>query len=179
MHAQTKLQLPKNSSILIDTNVLIDSAESVKFISLYEQMREASIGLVLSEVVKLEFVRGTNNHQKALDFLESIFKTSDGGMTLPLDSEVYKRAYEIEKIYRYQGGNKKSGFADLLFAAQVARYSIPKRLTNQSVLATENHKDFLPTLFDLLQIINIRVESGSIKTVGFYIFNTDRFGELL
>src|SRR3989344_426354 len=170
------LKIPTHSAILPDTNVLVDAIEhGHSFAELISAFQAVNATPSFSEIVRLEFLRGSEKHDKALQFIEIFF--GNDPFTLRLDDRVYELAYDIDKIYRRRG-NKKVGIGDLLIAAQIARFSLPKREKNHLLLATQNHKDFSPVLFDLLDVVNIRIQNGVIKTVGLYQFSAERFEQL-
>jgi len=171
------LKIPAYSTILLDTNVLIDSVEyPEEFQWLYNALNDVeSISHTLSPIIRLEFFRGFANKVKANELLERALGKDN--FILPIDQKDYDLAYEIARVY-LSNGNKKISIGDLLIASEVAKYSIPKRTSTPLVLATQNHKDFSPVLFDLVDVMNIPLRNGQIKTIGFYVFNADRFDKV-
>lgn len=168
------LKIPPYSTLLLDTNVLIDSVEyPEEFQQFYDALNAVeSVSHTLSPIIRLEFFRGFGNKAKANELLERALGKDN--FTLPIDQKDYDLAYDIARIY-LSTANKKISTGDLLIASEVAKYSIPKRKTAQMVLATQNHKDFSPVLFDLIDVMNIPLRNGQIKTIGFYTFDADRF----
>ena len=176
MNAPKNLQIPKNSPVLLDTNVLVDSVENgPTFQDFFAALNAIEAKSVLSAVVELEFRRGFSSSDKPTLFLDKWF--GKDRLVLPLDNSLYQYVYEIDRINHRQG-NQKVKLGDLLISAQMAKYSIPKREKYCLLLATQNHKDFSPAIFDLRDVINLRTPSGVIKTIGMYQFSPTRFDAL-
>ncbi len=170
------LAIPKNSSVLLDTNVLVDALQhGNEFQEVLKQLEALEANFLLSVVVRLEFLRGFTKLDQAQDFLTRWF----GGdvLELGLDINVYEYVHDINLINLKQG-NKSLKLGDLLISAQMARFSAKRPEGQGPILATQNHKDFPPALFDLKDVFNLQLPSGVIKTIGFYHFNPRRFTEL-
>lgn len=169
----------KNKAVLLDTNVLIDSSKyPSEFKSFYSLLQENSVKSILNPIAKLEFTRSarTKDEIKAQElFLDKLL----GKPRFELDThnETFKQILEYSKnislIYVRLNDNKAMSLGDLLIGSIMAKYF------SNSILATQNHSDFLPPLFKLIDLELIRLGSGKIKVIGFYEFDDKEYTRLL
>lgn len=164
--------------LLLDTNVLIYLTKYPRFMAaLLKRWEDAGIVLILDDLVKFEFLRKANSPEEEAqlkNFLQKIFKTEAGGIDktqFPIVDEVIRLATEIANLYSWRLKNTRIQLPDCFLAGQMRKYNAAK---DQLYLATANHKDFPPLLFDRIGIET--VDTGEeILNIGFYKFNREKF----
>ena len=170
------IEFLENKYLLLDTNILIDSVKYTDdFTEFFQVISSKKVVSVLDSIVKFEFFRGARNRKEYSGyraFLDELLKKPEM-MPLP-NEEDYLNAQRIAAI-SLRSNNKDIKFPDCLIGAMLIRYSHPMP---RLFLATQNHRDFTPTLFTLEKSVVIRLDSGNIKTVGIYSFNLKRFNEM-
>lgn len=164
----------RNKNILLDTNVLIDSAKFPnEFAEFYKKLHDREVGAVLEHVIRLEFIKGArtkkdkDNYEK---FIDLVF-TNDR-IELKPDAKVFSIAENISLIVG-RIDNAVIELGDSLIAAQIANMK-----SERLYLATQNHHDFPPCLFDRIHLEIINLPNGKIKTVGIYKFNKESYKTL-
>ena len=176
MKDSASLSLPERSFVLLDTNVLIDSSKYPKeFSALYSELERLSIVPVIESTVRFEFLRGLQ-HIEAGELLLKALCGPDAIVLVP-DSDIFDRALSIARIYM-RADNKSTSVPDTLIAAQMGKYARDTHDMSEMFLATQNHRDFPPVLFERVDDVLVTLTDGSIKTIGFYRFHKDRFDAL-
>ena len=167
----------RNKHVLLDTNILIDSSKFPdEFGSFFDLLNEKSVISVIDQTIKFEFLRGAQNnaeYKKLEDFLDLLF--GQNRLELEPNRATFDVARKIASL-SYRTGNKSIKLGDSLIAAQVEKYS--RNGSGNLFLATQNHKDFPPFLFNCVYVHLITLKDGSIKPVGIYEFNTYNFKKL-
>lgn len=152
------LSILKDSHLLLDTNVFIDTflnpTEFGKFIN---QLRENRITLVTIDVVRFEFLKGAPNLQKHKEKEELIERIIDA--YLPIQKDILDNADKLLQLYKEDG--KAISITDLLLGATLMHYK-----TNLSLI-TKNTTDFPTNIFTLVTYINLLHRKG-IHTYGVY-----------
>ena len=163
--------------VLLDTNVLIDSTKyPEEFDSFFGLLKKFHVESVIDYVVKFEFLKGARNkdeYKKHIKFLDLLCGTDRH--ELFLNKEIFEVAENISRI-AYKSSNKNLSLNDSLIAAQIQKYS--KTNSNRLFLATQNHKDFLPTLFEQIYIHTFTLKDGVIKNICIYTFRENIYKEL-
>ncbi|MDE1944298.1 MAG: PIN domain-containing protein [Patescibacteria group bacterium] len=175
-----RLSIPEHSFVLLDTNVLIDSSKfPEEFSVLYAELRRLEIVPVIESTIRLEFLRGLKRGPEELrageEFLTALCGTDH--LVLAPDKDIFDRALTIARIY-LNADNKSSSVADTLIAAQLSKYARTASTVAELFLATQNHRDFPPVLFDRVDTMLVTLADGSIRTIGFYRFKKARFDQL-
>jgi len=167
----------KNRFVLLDTNILIDSAKyPVEFKSFYDLLSNNNVKSVFDYTVNFEFLSHATSLKESKDyhlFLDHTFGAKKNQLQLPTSSQLFKVAQNISLIANRMDNNKIS-LADCLIGAQMAQYS-----DGSLFLATQNHSDFPACIYDLLFKQIIRLKNGKIKLIGFYKLNKDRYTSLV
>lgn len=169
------LSIPKRSFVLLDANVLIDSSKAPsEFAALYAEFARLEIVPILESTIRFEFLRGVPDAEAGEQLLVEF--CGEDMVTLVPDKDIFRRALSIARIYM-RADNKKTNVPDTLIAAQMGRYARDTKDVAEMFLATQNHKDFPPVLFQRVDDLLVTLADGSIKTIGFYRFRKDRFEE--
>jgi predicted nucleic acid-binding protein len=167
------LQIPEGGFVLLDTNVLIDTSKyPVEFSSLHIELKRLNISAIIESTIQFEFLRGLKNPSDGEILLDEL--CGKGRTVLAPDKDIFERASHISRIY-YKTDNKMTKIADVLIAAQICRYARSQSQQNELLLATQNHRDFPPVLFERVEDTFITLADGSIKVVGFYRFRKDNY----
>lgn len=157
--------------ILLDTNVLIDSAKFPEDFSIfYNFLQENNIISILDPTIRLEFIRGAQT-RKDKELFEVFLNETVGSDRIELkpSEKIFGIAENIALITA-QVNNAKMDLGDCLIAAQMAS------IKTDLLIATQNHQDFPAALFDRLHVEIIPVsETGKIKTVGIYKMNKGNY----
>lgn len=165
--------IPLRSFVLLDTNILIDSAKFPEsFTPFYRTLEEREVQTVLESTIQFEFLRGFQVRKNAEEFLEAFL--GKDRFTLVPDKDLFEMALRIAHVY-YLADNKHIKIADALIAAQISKYARSASDANELLLATQNHKDFPPVLFQRLAVHLVTLPDGSIKTLGVYRFDLEVF----
>ncbi len=173
---EVRLSIPQHSFVLLDTNVLVDTSKyPLEFSVLYTELERLLIGAMIESTVRFEFLRGMRNTKDGEKLLEEL--CGKGYTVLVPDSNIFTLALAVARIYM-KSDNKSTSVPDTLIAAQMCKYARTKQEKSQLFLATQNHRDFPPTLFERVDDTLITLTDGSIKIVGFYRFRKDRFEKL-
>jgi hypothetical protein len=77
-----------------------------------------------------------------------------------------------------RSNSKAISLADLLISAQAKKYARQTMHYQELLIATSNHDDFPPILFDLVHTEIVKLKDGKLKIVGFYRFSQERFYNL-
>jgi predicted nucleic acid-binding protein len=170
------LEIPERSFVLLDTNVLIDTAKFPEdFDVLYKELSSLHIESVIEETIKLEFLRGLKDPATGQKLIDAL--CGEKAMTLIPNKEIFERALAISKIY-LRSTNKVASVPDTLIAAQLCKYAREKKGQYEMFLATQNHRDFPPVLFERVDQVLITLADGSIRVIGFYRFKRDVYDKL-
>lgn len=170
------LSITQRGFVLLDTNILIDTTKfPEEFSVLHNELKRLHINSVVESTIKFEFLRGLRNVQVGQLLLDAL--CGAGHMVLHPDKSTFETALHISQIY-YKNENKQVKISDVIIAAQIAKYARGERNETELLLATQNHKDFPPVLFDRVENLLITLADGSIKVIGFYRFRLDRFNQL-
>jgi predicted nucleic acid-binding protein len=171
-----ELKIPERGFVLLDTNVLIDTSKYPdNFLVLHNELKRLHISSVVESTIRFEFLRGLRNVIDGEKLLSGL--CGENHLVLNPDKDTFDRALKISQIY-VRNDNKQVKIADVIIAAQIAKYAKGAGNANELLLATQNHKDFPPILFDRVDEMLITIPDGSIKIVGFYRFKVDRFNDL-
>ncbi|MHB8914037.1 MAG: PIN domain-containing protein [Minisyncoccota bacterium] len=174
---EASLSIPERSFVLLDTNILVDSSKHPKeFGVLYAELKKLDITLVTESTIRFEFLRGLYRDLEAGKQLLTELCGPDHAVLFP-DAGIFDRALTISRIYM-NADNKSASVPDTLIAAQMCKYARDTQSAAEMFLATQNHRDFPPVLFECTDDILITLADGSIKVVGFYRFRKDRFKAL-
>ncbi len=167
----------KNKFVLLDTNILIDSAKNpVEFESFYSLLSNHDVKSVFDYTITFEFLSYAVSSKQIMDynlFLDHTFGAKKNQLQLPTSPKLFKVAQNISLIAN-RTDNNKIGLADCLIGAQLAQYS-----DGSLFLATQNHSDFPPCIYDLMCKQIIRLKSGKIKVIGIYKLNKEQYLELV
>ncbi len=168
--------IPTGAHILLDTNVLVDmSKHSGEFTVLHDFLRKNKLVRLIDQTIQFEFLRNFRSKANAHKFLIGLFgPLSD--VTLPVSDEIYENALEIARICHLVD-NKDISFADALIGGQIMKYTRSKLDKNSVILASQNHRDFPPILFERVDELLVTLKDGSIRVVGFYIFNINGYNK--
>ncbi|MBI1863799.1 hypothetical protein HYS03_01170 [Candidatus Woesebacteria bacterium] len=107
---------------------------------------------------------------------QPIFGHIDPDTHMQIFQHLLDNALLLSKIFAHQAGsgNKNtSSFVDLLLAGLLMF------LKDKAVLITSNKKDFSSCVFDIVGIINIEQNDGSIRTICILEFNQGKFNNCL
>lgn len=152
----------KSKYLLLDTNIFIDAfLHPNDFSDFFNTLKENDITLVTIDLVKIEFLRGSQDdatYKFKEEYLHKITK-----IILPTDEIVIKNAYELLKKYREFG--KTVAMADFYLGANLMRYK------GNLYLLTRNTKEFPSSIFNLKHIVNYPLSKG-IFTYGIYEIRT-------
>ena len=158
---------------MLDTNVLVDTSRyPSEFSVLYDELERLGIGSIIESIIRFEFLRGLRNIKDGEKLLEEL--CGAGPTVLVPDSDIFISALAIARIY-VKSNNKDAKVPDTLIAAQMCKYARAKQGKYQLFLATQNHRDFPPILFERVDDVLITLGDGSIKIIGFYRFRKDIF----
>ncbi len=170
------LSIAQRGFVLLDTNILIDTTKyPEEFSVLHTELKRLYINSVIESTIKFEFLRGLRSPKEGELLLEAL--CGAGHIVLNPDKHTFETALEISQIY-YRNENKQVKISDVIIAAQIAKYARSESVETELLLATQNHKDFPPVLFDRVEDLLITLADGSIKVIGFYRFRLDRFNQL-
>lgn len=172
----SQLRIPERGYVLLDTNVLIDTSKyPEEFSTLYKEFEKLHISTVLESTIRFEFLRGISKPSEGDKFLEELFGTDC--LLLKPDQNIFDSALQIGGVFK-RNDNKQVKIADLLIAAQICKYAKDSTAHTELILATQNHKDFPPVLFERIDDYLVTLSDGSIKTIGFYRFKKARLIKL-
>jgi predicted nucleic acid-binding protein len=154
--------------ILFDTNVIINYGQYRKFYQPFiDTLFDQHIVPVVSSIIKIELYAFAKNNKERDDVEGLIMRLSKGdpkGWELPTRKELVDKAIELGQLYQVSGKKGKSiQLGDLLIGAEMMLYKEGGYL----ILATENHDDFPPSLFERIGIVTLDCRD-SIHNVGFY-----------
>lgn len=168
------LRFLARANIILDANVLIDG---IKFFdessNFFEAVQVNNCCPLIDSVVEFEFFRGARNAKEEslfLAFIAKVFGVEPFRLPIP-DRDTFKLAQTIAKI-AFRSENKPLDFADCLIAANCVRYARPG--AEKVYLATQNHADFPPAIFDRKHVVLVPLPDGRIKTIGIYAVNEER-----
>ncbi len=168
-----ELSIPEHSFVLLDTNVLIDTTKyPADFQYLHAELKRLSIQSIIEHTIKFEFLRGLKDVKAGEQLLNELCGL--GHVTLVPSQDIFERALVISDIYM-KSDNKYASLADTLIAAQMCRYARDKKGEYEMYLATQNHRDFPPVLFERVDDMLLTLHDGNIKVIGFYRFRKDVF----
>lgn len=167
--------LAKGSSVLLDTNILIDTSKhETVFGELFIELNRLHVVPIIERTIRFEFLRGFGDQQKGIDFLDEF--VPDATILTP-DKTIFQIALDISHIY-LRSDNKHTSVPDALIAAQLCKYTHGAKAKYPVYLATQNHKDFPPVLFERVEECLLTLPDGKIKVVGFYRFKKEIFDDL-
>ncbi len=170
------LQIPEGGFVLLDTNVLIDTSKyPEEFSRLHTELKRLNISAIVESTIQFEFLRGLRNPVDGEVLLDEL--CGKGRTVLAPNKDIFEHASHISRIY-YKNDNKITKIADVLIAAQICRYSRNQSQQNELLLATQNHRDFPPVLFERVEDMLITLADGSIKVIGFYRFRKEQYDQL-
>lgn len=170
------LDIPERGFVLLDTNILIDTSKyPAEFSDFHRELQRLNISSVVESTIRFEFLRGLKNAAAGEELLNEL--CGSGHMVLNPDKDIFARALQISGIY-LRNDNKQTKLADVLIAAQICRYAREASSESELLLATQNHKDFPPVLFERVEDTLLTLSDGSIRTIGFYRFKKDRYSAL-
>jgi predicted nucleic acid-binding protein len=168
--------IPTRSHVLLDTNILIDALKHPKdFAVFFAYLQKKEAAAVLEEVIQLEFLRGIRDKKVGQELLSGLF--GDDYITLSPSKDIFTRALHIADMY-LRSDNKQVSLPDTLIAGQMCRYAREQASEYELLLATQNHRDFPPILFNRVAVFCVTLRDGSIKTIGFYRFEIKRYQQL-
>lgn len=170
------LSISKHGFVLLDTNVLIDTSKYLtEFSVLHNELQRLEISAIVESTIQFEFLRGLKNVAAGEQLLDQLC----GGerTVLSPDKAIFDRALSISRIYQ-RSDNKHVKVADVLIAAQICKFARDSSSEYELLLATQNHKDFPPVLFERVEDLTITLADGSIKVIGFYRFRKNQFEKL-
>ncbi len=171
-----KLSIPERGFVLLDTNVLIDTVKyPAEFSTLHNELARLKVISVTESTIRFEFLRGLRNVADGEALLSELCGAHH--LVLNPDKDTFDKALKISQIY-VRNDNKQVKIADIMIAAQIAKYAKVAGDVTELLLATQNHKDFPPVLFDRVDEVLITLQDGSVKIIGFYRFKLDRFKQL-
>jgi len=174
------LNIPERSHVLLDTSVLIDASKNItEYEVLFNRLTQSRATFTIDKIIELEFLRGFSTQEIGKRVLSDM-SGDDEPVVLSLDDVVFEKALEIVQIYK-KADNKDGKIPDVLIAAQIAKYAkdVNGKQHGVLVLATQNHRDFPPVLFDRIDDMLITLKDGSIKVIGFYVFSLDKYDKTL
>lgn len=151
---------PRDSTLLIDTNFLIDYfSDESKYSELLLIIKREGCTLLTIDFVRCEFIRTKNAYyiKKKVDFFK---KTIEG--ILPVDKEISDLLQPT--IEQYGESSLGVSVVDFYLACFLKRYK-------SLYLLTRNHKDFPTSIFSRSHIFHIELEKD-IRTYALYSFNT-------
>lgn len=143
----------------------------------FDAVKNSNCTPVMEPVVEFEFYRGArNNKEKRLhqEFIAAVFGDEVFRLARPQE-ETFEIAQKIASI-AYISSNKTLDLANCIISAQIAKHSTNK--TARLYLATQNHTDFPPAIFDRIHTKLIELPDGKIKTIGIYCIDNDRLEKL-
>lgn len=166
--------------LLLDTNILIDSAKYANsFEPFYTKLEKLDIALIIDSSIELEFLRSANtlkNLQEKINYLELLLgrKGSKKEIPIPIKDETLKDARRLSNLYHHLKikKNKSISAVDCLLAAHLKKYK------NNLYLATANNSDFTTKIFSRIHIFNIEIED-EIKNIGIYKFSEEKYSKVL
>ena len=171
-----KLSITERGFVLLDTNILIDTAKyPEEFSVLHNELKHLHIHSVIESTIRFEFLRGLRNPKEGEDLISAL--CGNDNLVLHPDKDTFERALSISQIY-YRNDNKQVKISDVIIAAQIAKYARTTSNETELLLATQNHKDFPPVLFKRIDDLLVTLPDGSIKIIGFYRFRLDNFNQL-
>ncbi len=172
---KSELEFLRGNFILLDTNILIDAIKyQEQFGALFSDIRKNNCSPVVEPVIEFEFYRGARNNKELCLFKEFIEEThgkEPDRLNRP-NEDTFKLAQLISAI-AYRTDNKALNLADCIIAAQIAKY-VGNNL-GRLFLATQNHSDFPPAIFDRVYTKLIELPDGKLKTIGIYAIDNTRF----
>ncbi len=173
---EVQLSIPSHSFVLLDTNVLVDTSKyPLEFSALYTELERLEIGSMIESTICFEFLRGLRNIDDGEKLLEELCGFEH--IVLVPNKGIFNLALSIARIYM-KSDNKSTNVPDTLIAAQMCKYARVRQVESQLFLATQNHRDFPPVLFERVDDALITLADGSVKIIGFYRFNKERFEKL-
>ena len=158
---ETNLKLPINSTILIDSNFLIDyfSSEN-KYLKFLTQVKRDNCTLVSIDLVKAEFIR--TKHQDILKQKAALFNQIIEAI-LPIDQSTINLIQPTIEEYGFD--SEGVSVVDFYLACCLKRY---KGL----YLLTRNHKDFPVRIFSRSYLFSIELPKD-IRTYALYSYKTE------
>jgi len=172
---EKQLEIPAGSSVLLDTNVLIDTTKNPEsFSKFFNALSSLHIASITEQTIRFEFLRGLRDVEAGENLLQKL--CGKNHLVLSSDSDIFDRALKIAGIY-LKSDNKHTGIADALIAAQLSKYA---RENNRYplYLATQNHKDFPPVLFHRIDEFLLTLPDGTIKVIGLYSFRKNVYDSM-
>ncbi len=175
---EKKLPAIEGKYVLLDTNVLIDISKHPKdFIEFFEYLRAHKVNSVIDQTTKLEFFRGARSSRELETFKEFLKKIL-GNKGLDIENvpehnrKLYSNATSISLISNHLDA-KRLSLGDVLIAASLVQFP------GQIILATQNHTDFSLPIFKRIGEFIVRIKSGHLRLVGFYVFDAEVYKDLL
>lgn len=156
------IQLPKNATILLDTNFFIDLFENREnYRPFFNSVRRNNVILVGCDLVKCEFIR-TKDNEKLIGktVLYSEIVTND----LPMDQQISNHI--VPTLEQYGVDLKGVSTVDIILCCFLKRYRI-------LYLLTANHKDFPTRILNRSNIFNIQ-QSKEVRTYALYNYQSDK-----
>lgn len=167
--------------VLLDTNVLIDSAKyHPAYKSLYDELRSYNAQSLFDETVQFELRSGATSATEIKLQNQFITLVLGSPSILPPPSVAHFRmATNIARISKV-AGNHEMKIGDCLIGAAIGEFARARGGNNEAFIATQNHKDFSPHLFKREAVRVVELPSnGALKVVGFYSFNYLEFDRLV
>lgn len=158
VYPQELLTSFKGKHLIIDTNVLIDSASKPsEYTKFFNSLKANDVAVVTSNLVRYEFIIGTENKIK--------LKSKEDYLTSIIDSLIcpseptWKAIDKLIEEYGQEGKGVK--YIDLVLGAMLKQYG------SNICLMTRDTTDFVPSIFNLKYIVNAPHSKG-IFTYGIY-----------
>lgn len=152
------LQILKNKTILLDTNVFIDAFKNPKeFTKLFNGLKENGVVLVTMDTVLIEFTKGAFDSKKFEDkkrFVKEIIETF-----LPIDKEILDDSLSFVDFYKEEG--KDVSVTDFILAGCLAKFG------KNIFLMTKDIKDFPTNIFEMETYFNL-FHRKAIHNYGIY-----------
>lgn len=128
----------------------------------------------MEHIIRFEFIRYASTNEQRYSFEKFLTQT--------FGSNQVERSSETKKLYAVAENialiiarteNTKIELGDCLITAHMALFG------SDLLIATQNHHDFPPCLFDRMYIHMIEVkENHKLKVVGVYRFNKENYTKL-
>jgi rRNA-processing protein FCF1 len=167
------MEIIKNKHILLDTNILINSAKyQTEFEVFFDELKQNNISPTIDNAIKLEFLRSANTQRNLsikINYLNLLLGNDEKRLDLPITEDTLIDARRISNLYYFLNLKKqKISFVDSIISAQLKKYS------SNLFFATINNQDFPLQIFDRLFVTNVDANS-ELFTIGIYAFSEKKY----
>lgn len=163
----------EDSSVFIDSTVLIDASKSDAFLNLLTDISSSGCTLYTIPSVVYEYTRTANTlrgYRERLEFVKElgiiVFNRIEE--IIEKESRIFLVAYNISF-----NENNRPSYTDSLICTMAYKHR-----SSSPLVLTANHKDMPLSIFDRKELITIDIK-GKLQTEAFYQFSESKFSKVL